>query len=119
MQRHLQIFLLIVLAVTLIALIRQIRAKKLELEYTVTWLILLLVLLIFVLFPGLQTWLSSLMGIALPVNMIFFLGFCFALLIMYRLTKAVSKMSVENKKLTQRIALLEKQIKESGNSEHE
>ncbi len=110
MQRHLQIFLLIVLAITLIVLIRQIRAKKLELEYTLTWLFLLFVLLIFVLFPGLQNWLSAVMGIAVPVNMIFFLGFCFALIIMFRLTKAVSKMSVENKKLTQKIALLEKRL---------
>ena len=47
MQRHLQIFLLIVLAITLIVLIRQIRAKKLELEYTLTWLFLLFVLLAF------------------------------------------------------------------------
>ena len=112
MQRHLQVFLLIILAITLIVLINQIRQKKLELEYTLTWLILMLVLFIFVLFPGLQNWLSHLMGIAVPVNMIFFLGFCFALIIMFRLTKAVSKMSVENKRLTQRIALLEKTIEE-------
>ena len=112
MQRHLQVFLLIILGITLIVLINQIRQKKLELEYTLTWLILMFVLFIFVLFPGLQNWLSYLMGIAVPVNMIFFLGFCFALIIMFRLTKAVSKMSVENKRLTQRIALLEKTIEE-------
>lgn len=112
MQRHLQIFLLIVIAITLIALIGQIRAKKLELEYTLTWLVLLFVLLIFVLFPGLQNWLSALMGIAVPVNMIFFLGFCVALIILFRLTKDISKLSVENKKLTQRIALLEKTVDE-------
>ncbi len=111
MQPHLQIVLLVLLAITVIVLISQIREKKLELEYSITWLLLLFTLFIFVLFPGLQNWVSKLMGIAAPVNMIFFLGFCFALVIMYRLTKAISKISKETKLLAQRITVLEEEIK--------
>lgn len=116
MQPHLQIVLLVLLAITVIVLISQIREKKLELEYSITWLFLLFILFIFVLFPGLQNWVSKLLGIAAPVNMIFFLGFCFALVIMFRLTKAISKISKETKVLTQRVAVLEDEIKNLKNS---
>lgn len=60
-------------------------------------------------FPGLLNWLSSAMGIELPINMIFFLGFIFTLLIIYRLTEAISKMSREITELTQKVAMLEKE----------
>ena len=116
MQPHLQIVLLVLLAITVIVLISQIREKKLELEYSITWLFLLFILFIFVLFPGLQNWVSKLLGIAAPVNMIFFLGFCFALVIMFRLTKAISKISKETKVLAQRVAVLEDEIKNLKNS---
>ena len=119
MQPHLQITLLILLGITVFILISQIREKKLELEYSLTWLFLLLILFLFILFPKLQGWVSGMMGIAVPINMIFFLGFCFALVIMYRLTKAISKMSRETKSLAQRIGVLEDEIKKMKNNNTE
>lgn len=103
-----RILLLIMLGVTFIIFIRQIKEKKLSLKYTLSWLFLLIALFIFVLFPDLLGWLSRICGITLPINMVFFLGFIFTLLIVYRLTAAVSKMSDEIRDLTQKIALMEK-----------
>lgn len=111
MHPQLRIILMVMLGITVLVLINQIREKKLELEYSITWLLLLLVLFVFILFPDLQVWLSRLMRIAAPVNMMFFLGFCFALVIMYRLTKAISKIGRETKVLSQKIAVLEDEIK--------
>jgi hypothetical protein len=95
--------------------IRQIKKKNLELQYTISWLFLLFVILLVSIFPGILSWLSSVMGIELPINMVFFLGFVFTLLIMYRLTAAVSKMSREITELTQKLALLDKEFKEHEN----
>lgn len=103
-----RILLLIMLGVTFVIVIRQIKEKKLALQYTLSWLFLLLALFIVLLFPGLLGWLTKVCGIALPINMIFFLGFVFTLIIVYRLTAAVSKMSDEIRDLTQKIALMEK-----------
>lgn len=47
-------------------------------------------------------------GIADPVNMLFFLGFCFSLMIIFVLTVAVSRMSIRIKQMAQEIALHEK-----------
>ena len=50
------------------------------------------------------------MGIASPVNMIFFLGFCFSLFIMFTITVALSITASSTKRLNQKIGLLEKRI---------
>ncbi len=108
MSTRLQVLLLVLLIFVMSIVLRQIRAKKLELKYTISWLLLLVALLIVAVFPGLLEMLAHLTGITLPINMIFFLGFIFSLVIIFNLTQAVSKMSEEIKRLTQRIALDEK-----------
>ena len=55
---------------------------------------------------------SEIVGIAVPINMVFFLGFCFLLLIVFELTQVISKMSEHIKYLAQKIALLEKEGKD-------
>ena len=57
-------------------------------------------------------YISELMGIADPVNMLFFLGFCFSLAIIFALTVAVSRMSVRIKELAQELALYNKKVEE-------
>lgn len=108
MSTRLHILLLAAVLFTLFEVIKRVRGKKLLLQYTLTWLTLLVVLLLVALLPQLLSWMSELIGIALPINMVFFLGFCFLLLIVFELTQAVSKMSVQIKDLTQKIALLDK-----------
>ena len=56
-------------------------------------------------------WFSGFLGIDAPVNMIFFLGFCFSLVIIYILTVSLSRMSTKMRRLTQIIALNEDRIK--------
>ena len=79
-------------------------------QYSLSWLILLIVLFIVTIFPEVLEIVSRTVGIELPINMVFFLGFVFILMIIYNLTSAISRMSNEIKDLTQRLALLEKKI---------
>jgi hypothetical protein len=76
------------------------------------WMSMLLILLIVAIFPDLLKWLSFVSGVELPINIVFFLGFCFVLLIVYGLTSTVSKLSKENKELAQKVSLLDKRLKE-------
>ena len=61
-------------------------------------------------FPQLITWLAHILGIASPINMLFFLGFCFSLIIIFVLTVAVSRSSIRIKQLAQEIALYEEEM---------
>ena len=62
--------------------------------------------------PGLLIVVSDFLGIYAPVNMIFFLGFCFSLVIIFSLTVALSRMSNSIRTLDQMVALNEKRLKE-------
>lgn len=121
MSIHLKVFLLICLIIVLVFMVRQVSAKKLVLQYSLSWMFLIFGLAVVIVFPGILEIISRMIGIAVPVNTVFFLGFLFALVIIFNLTSAVSKMSVEITRLTQELALMEKKLKDeqSGESNRE
>lgn len=112
MNIRIQIIVGIVVILALIIIINMIRQKKLELRYALSWLGVGIAILILDCFPQLITWLSQKVGIASPVNMLFFFGFCFSLIIIFGLTIAMSRMSIRIKELTQEMALFEKEVNE-------
>jgi hypothetical protein len=108
MNVKLQLIIAITIVLCLIIIINMIRKNKLELKYALAWLFLGIGILIFDAFPSLTNFLSKLVGIGVPINMLFFLGFLFSLIIIFILTIVVSRLSNRVTRLTQQIALLEK-----------
>lgn len=86
-------------------IVNMIRKKSLELQYALAWLFVGGGILVLDCFPQLLTWLAHEAGVASPVNMLFFLGFCFSLVIIFTLTVTVSRMSTQIKELAQTQAL--------------
>ncbi|MGN0132019.1 MAG: DUF2304 domain-containing protein [Lachnospiraceae bacterium] len=112
MTLKLQLIIGAFLVIALIAIVNMIRQRKLELKYALSWLIAIVFVLILDCFPALLTKLSSFLGIWAPVNMIFFLGFCFSLMIIFVLTVTLSRMSERVRKLAQAVALNEEKIEQ-------
>ncbi|MCH5279861.1 MAG: DUF2304 domain-containing protein [Lachnospiraceae bacterium] len=110
MTLRLQVIIGICLIIALAAITNMIRKRKLELKYALSWLIAIVFVLILDCFPIFLTKLSGFLGIWAPVNMIFFLGFCFSLLIIFVLTVTLSRMSERVRKLSQAVALNEEKI---------
>lgn len=108
----LQIISLLAIAVYYFVLFYLLKKKSLSLKYTLLWLFSGLVMLVFVLFPGLLTWFSTFVGIGVPTNALFaVISFC-AIMLLISLTSIVSRQTERIKSLTQTIAMLEKRIKE-------
>lgn len=115
-----QILVVAVAVLAFLLLIYMIRGNRLKLKYSLFWFLLVIGILVFGCFPGLTKALAGFLGIGQPINMIFFAGFCFSLLIIFSLTVAVSKLSGSVKKLTQELALLKKEQEELRDKiEHE
>lgn len=112
MNIRIKIIVAIFIVIAICVIVNMIRNKSLELKYALAWLIVGICVLILDLFPGLMDWMAKLMGIASSVNMLFFLGFCFSLVIIFTLTISISRMSIQIKKLAQKLALYEKQVDE-------
>ncbi|MBQ1548062.1 MAG: DUF2304 domain-containing protein [Lachnospiraceae bacterium] len=103
----------IVAIVDLIAIIyiaNLVRIKRLELKYALIWFLVGILLLIFDLSPNLLYNLTRALGISLPINMLFFLGFGFVLMIIFTQTIVISNLTRKAKRLTQEVGLLNKRI---------
>lgn len=116
MNVRIQIIVAVGLVLALCVIINMIRKKALELRYALAWLLVGFGTLILDLFPGVMMGLAKFMGIEVPSNMLFFLGFCFAVIIIFVLTIAVSRMSIRIKNLTQEMALYKKYMQEKENN---
>ena len=108
MSVKIQIIIAVLIICALIVIIDMIRKKRLELSYALSWLLVGIGVLILDVFPQLIKTISEKIGIVSPVNMLFFFGFCFSLVIIFVLTIAVSKLSIKIKQLDQQIAIYEK-----------
>ena len=115
-----RLLLVIGLVCVLVMIINMVRKRQLELKYVLGWLGCDFVLLLFAIFPGLMVGLSNFLGIYAPVNMIFFLGFLFSLILVFTLTVALSRVTARVRRLAQIEALnayeweMQKDVDESG-----
>lgn len=107
MTIRIRVAIILILFLGIVAIVNLVRKKNLELKYALTWLFLGIGMLIAVLIPGLMDSISVALGIYNPMNMVFFLGFLFSVIVIFSLTMSVSRNSNRVRKMAQKIALNE------------
>ena len=112
MSFRLQVIICVAVVAVFGLLVRMIWKKKIDMRYGLPWLCLCAGMLLLDIFPEITSWLADVMGVSLPINMMFFLGFCFCLLIIFMITMSISRMSRKQKQLAQEVALLRRQLEE-------
>lgn len=118
MSLRLRIVMAVILLAALITIINMVRKRALELKYVLGWIVCVITLLIIDIFPELIDNLNVFLGIKTPINTIFFLGFLFALIIIFSLTVALSRVTDRVRKLAQMVALKnDDYIKDNENKE--
>ncbi len=106
-----RIIIMTVLLIGLIVIVNLIRKRSLELKYALTWLLLGTGMFVVVLVPGLLDVIANFFGIYNPMNMVFFLGFLFSILVIFGLTMSLSRNSDRIRKMAQTVALNEYRMK--------
>ncbi|MEE3379639.1 MAG: DUF2304 domain-containing protein [Lachnospiraceae bacterium] len=112
MTLELQILVAILAIFACVYITRLLRTRRLELKYVLLWYLVLIMLLILDLVPGALNGLTALLDFQLPVNMMFFAGFIFVLLILFSHTVILSELSKRNERLTQMVGLLDQRVTE-------
>lgn len=107
-----QAFMILGALVLLIIIFVLLKHGKMTVKYSLLWMCLSLVLLVFAIFPYVVYVLRDLMGVEMPVNLVFMLMFCFVLLVLLSLSIAISQLAEKTKRLTQANAILEKRVRE-------
>ncbi len=117
MNSTLRILLLAFSVLFLISVVRLIARGRVQLKYSLLWLLLGFVLLICALLPKLVVVCAHRVGIETPVNFVFLMGLIMLMGICVSLTIIVSWQAHDIRSLIQRIALLEKQVYENEDKE--
>lgn len=112
MTDRLRILLIVVVAIGFVVAVRMIHRKKLNLAYSLLWLVLAALMVIAVIFPEVVYALAQLVGIDIPLNMILTAFALFSLVMMFYLTCIVSLENERSRAMTQQLALLEKRVRE-------
>ncbi|MBQ6886186.1 MAG: DUF2304 domain-containing protein [Lachnospiraceae bacterium] len=93
--------------------------KRLELKYTLLWMLCGVIFAGMVIWPQLLTIIVHMVGIQDNMNGLFIIGFAFVIVIIMSLTSIVSRQSRKITILVQEIAILEKRIFDLENTNNE
>lgn len=111
--------LLIIMGVVILAgfisLIFMIRQRKITLRYALLWIAMIIGLACLIFIPGSLKFLSRTLGIYSEINMVFFLGFLFSIILSFMLTVSASRNSEKIRKLTQQMGIYEHEINNKDN----
>lgn len=113
-----RIALILVSIITAVFFVKKIRNSKLQIEYSIYWLLFAGVVILLSLFPELTVLGANLLGIYSSTNFVF-LVILFALILkIFYMTIEISNLEYKIKELSQKIAIDEyKKEKEAGSDE--
>ena len=96
---------------------RQIRRGKMSLNHSLLWILISMVLLLIAVFPTIAFRLAGMMGIGTPVNLVFLFFAFFSIILFIYLTNVISKGDRINRRLVQKVALMERELREMRKTE--
>lgn len=104
-------FLYVIMSALLITLIFYlVRRGKLKERYAIIWILAGLTILIFAASDSVLFAVTALLGIKTPINTMFFLGVFFIIIINIGFSLTISNLTEQNKKIAQKLALLESKM---------
>lgn len=107
MSIGLRIILIFFSFITMFYLIKRIRQSKLEIEYALFWIFFAAMLIVMSVFPQIMYWLTDLIGIQSPVNLVFLVIIFILIIKNFMMTIEISQLNHRIKSLVQELALKE------------
>ena len=112
MTARLQLYMILGAVILLAVIFCLLKRGLMSVKYSLLWLGLSVLLVIFAACPYVVYVLRDILDIQMPVNLVFLLMFCFVLVVLLSLTIAISQLAEKCKRLAQTNALLEKRVRE-------
>ena len=112
MVLSLQIFLFVVVCVFLLVIVNYLRNGKLTFQYSLIWFVLAFALMVYIIFPDILINASHIIGVEVASNFVFLVEGIFVLVLLISLTLIVSKQRKQIVRLTQRMAIMERRLRE-------
>ena len=93
-----------------------VRRKKLKEKYAILWIFSGIIILILAISEQWLIFITTFFGIQIPANTVFFFGIFFILLINIHFSLVISNLTEQNKKIVQKLAILEAGIRNCQNN---
>lgn len=103
---NLYVSVAIVCVVVVAAMLWMLRTRRIREKYAAIWIVLTLAVVVLGLFPELAFWLSDLLGVQTPVNLVFAVALVVLAAVCMQLSTEVSTLEEETRTLAEEVALL-------------
>lgn len=113
MTLRLRTIIIVCMIMVLLYIINLIRKKKMDFRYGLGWIFIAVCISILAIWPFILDKMADVLGIASPMNMLFFFGFGFAVMVIFSLSMTISHLADRVKKLSQEIAIIRKDMYEN------
>jgi hypothetical protein len=111
-----QILGVIAALITFVFVFSLLRRGILQEKYAVLWLFFSAAVLFFAIFPSALIWICSLIGVAQPVNLLFFITVVLLVLVAVQLSYELSRHEVRIRRLAEEVALLHREVQDARGS---
>lgn len=107
-----QTILILAVLVFLFLVFKMLKHRVTALKYTLLWIFVGVILLLFAVFPSSVQFFANLLGIYADINFLFLLLIALTMMIAFSLTSIVSKQTENTKRLVQELAILKNKVEE-------
>lgn len=107
----LKLALIVITAIYMFLIIKSIRKKKMNVSFSLFWIVTGIILIISALVPNMIEYISNLIGFETPSNMLFCITIFVSFYLIFNLTTILSEENRKNTLLIQEVSLLKKQVK--------
>lgn len=112
MSVTLRVALIIIVLIFILLILKAIRRKKMNITFSLTWLVLGAALILAVIVPNLIETISKMLGFETPSNMLFCVTIFIAFYLIFNLMVLASQEYKKNIALIQEVSILKKKVKE-------
>ena len=102
---------------TLVVLFEMLRRQRLREKYALIWVVVALSTVLLVIFPGLLTRASDLLGVQVPANLLFFVASMLLLLLSIQFSYEIGRLEDRTRTLAEEIALLSLKLEQLTDEE--
>ncbi|WP_295123050.1 DUF2304 domain-containing protein [uncultured Leifsonia sp.] len=110
------VFGIVAALLTLFTVIELLRRRRLRERHIVWWLIFGVLVLIIAVFPSVLVWLASAVGIAIPINFVFFVSIIALFLVSLQQSAEATRLENKTRVLAEDVALLELRVRDLEDS---
>lgn len=117
MTDRIRIIIIVLMVLFIVLIIKKLHSKLFDYKFGIFWIIGASGIIFLALFPSILDYVSTLVGVETPVNLLFFLGLLLSFLMVFQMAGNLSKQSNKIKSLTQELGILKHTVKELEKSE--